>query len=567
MSNGDDTDDTDETDSNGVTEDVDDGDAETDAPDPSTEEGAESADDVAEAADTADDADDVADDADVEAGDEETAEEAEGSADTDDATEDGDATAEDAEDTDEATGEADESAEDADDESADEADESAEDADDESADEADESADEADETEEEGLTAEPTEENLREALTAAEESLADAETEADLDVVETKLDNIESGLAAADLPEPDEDDEDADDPRAEIESALEDLRADLEEARGPYGEDVVAAIDEAKSTIEDTRWTEQGEGEVAAAVETFADTVSETLDGSFAPDDESHEALQAALDAVSEAVTDAGFDADDDAEAIAALLEAADTLSADLDAAQEWDDLLVNEQLEAQGFYDCLGHYKDFPPEWSALKEWEKRGNVEMILLGLETFDSGFMEEHCLEAITRMGDPGAFDEMHQRAQKRGKPAIKALGKMGSGAEEAVDTLLDYVDADSDPQLQKVTFKALGEIGSEEATQALANKLVMENDNVRPYAARALGLIGDTRAVDPLTETLADDESDKVRAAAAWALRQIGTEDALEAAAAYTDAAAFTLQHEADLAAETLAATDADAPTA
>jgi HEAT repeat protein len=163
-----------------------------------------------------------------------------------------------------------------------------------------------------------------------------------------------------------------------------------------------------------------------------------------------------------------------------------------------------------------------------------------------------------------MGDPGAFDEMHARAQKRGKPAITALGKMGAGAEDAVETLLDYVDADSDAQLQKVTFKALGEIGSEEATQPLADKLVMENDKVRPYAARALGLIGDTRAVKPLTETLADDDSDNVRAAAAWALRQIGTESALEAAAEYTDDRVFTVQHEAELARETLDAADTDA---
>ncbi|WP_318570203.1 HEAT repeat domain-containing protein [Salinigranum marinum] len=426
-------------------------------------------------------------------------------------------------------------------------------------------ADDANEADEE-----PTAESLEDRLTAVEEELDAAESEDDLDAVEATLDGIAADIEAADLPEPDEDDEDADDPRADLEAAVEELRTTLDDQRGPYGEDIVAAIDDAKSTIEDTRWTEQGETEIADAVTEFVGSASDTLAGDVsAPDGDDQEALLSALDGVADAVDAAGFGADEDAEAIAALLEATDALSAGLDDAQEWDDLLVHEQLEAQGFYDCLGHYKDYPPEWSALKEWEKRGNVEMILLGLETFDSGFMEEHCLEAITRMGDPGAFDEMHARAQKRGKPAITALGKMGAGAEGAVETLLDYVDADSDAQLQKVTFKALGEIGSEEATQPLADKLVMENDKVRPYAARALGLIGDTRAVKPLTETLADDDSDKVRAAAAWALRQIGTESALEAAAEYTDDRVFTVQHEAELARETLdaAGTDAAATTA
>jgi hypothetical protein len=416
-----------------------------------------------------------------------------------------------------------------------------------------------------GADEEPTAESLEDRLTAVEEELDAAESEDDLDAVEATLDGIAADIEAADLPEPDEDDEDADDPRADLEATVDELRTTLDDQRGPYGADVVAAIDDAKSTIEDTRWTEQGESEIADAVTEFVESVSGTLDGDVSvPDSDDQEALLSALDGVADAVDAAGFDADEDAEEIATLLEATDALSAGLDDAQEWDDLLVHEQLEAQGFYDCLGHYKDYPPEWSALKEWERRGNVEMILLGLETFDSGFMEEHCLEAITRMGDPGAFDEMHARAQKRGKPAITALGKMGAGAEDAVETLLDYVDADSDAQLQKVTFKALGEIGSEEATQPLADKLVMENDKVRPYAARALGLIGDTRAVKPLTETLADDDSDNVRAAAAWALRQIGTESALEAAAEYTDDRVFTVQHEAELARETLDAADTDA---
>jgi HEAT repeat protein len=154
--------------------------------------------------------------------------------------------------------------------------------------------------------------------------------------------------------------------------------------------------------------------------------------------------------------------------------------------------------------------------------------------------------------------------MHQKAQRRDKPAIKALGKMA--AEDAVETLVEYVDTDSDPGLQKVTFKALGEIGSEEATQPLANKLEMDNDNVRPHAARALGLLGDTRAIGPLSDALADDESANVRSAAAWALRQIGTEEALEAAADYVDDRSYLVQHEAELAAEALEV-GREAPTA
>ncbi|WP_248896889.1 HEAT repeat domain-containing protein [Haloplanus halobius] len=397
-------------------------------------------------------------------------------------------------------------------------------------------------------------ETLDSRLDDAAEALEAAETEDDLDAVEERLDDIAEDLEAADLPAPEDEDEDDPDPREELTDRLDDLRADLEAARGPYASDVVDAIESASETLTDTRWTEDGEGGAATAVADFVDSASETLAADISGDDAD------ALDAVAEAVADAGLDPDEDAETIETLLDAADALESGLEEAEEWDDLETHEQLRAEGFYDVLGHYKDYPPEWAALKEWEQRGNVEMVLLALDSFQSDFMERHCLEAITRMNDEEAFDAMHQRAGKRDKPGIKALGKMG--AEEAVDTLVEYIEGDGDPGLQKVTLKALGEIGSEEATPAVAERLAAENDQIRPHAARALGLIGDTRAIDPLADVLADDESDEVRAAAAWALRQIGTERALSSAAEFADDRAYLVQHEAAQADEALSAEQA-----
>ncbi|MEZ3114545.1 HEAT repeat domain-containing protein [Halobaculum sp. MBLA0147] len=395
-------------------------------------------------------------------------------------------------------------------------------------------------------------------------AVEDAETEADLDDVEADLDALADKLEAADLPEAD--DEDEEDPAAALDDRLSSVRDELEAARGPYAADVADEFDDVRGTIEDTRWTDDGLESLAEAVATAVAAVGDALgaevDATTSADEES---LADALETVATAVTDAGLDADDDAETIAALLTATDELAEAVEAAEEWDDLETREQLEAQGFYDVLGHYKDFPPEWAAVKEWEQRGNVEMVLLALDSLQSEFMEKRCLESLTRMNDQGAFDAMHQRAQKRDQPGIRALGKMA--AADAVETLLEYVDADSNPQLQEVTFKALGEIGHEDAVQPLANKLVMENDQVRPYAARALGMIGDTRAVEPLRDTLADDEVDTVRAAAAWALRQIGTERALRAASGATDDEAYIVQAEADRAADALDTDEEPAATA
>jgi HEAT repeat protein len=258
------------------------------------------------------------------------------------------------------------------------------------------------------------------------------------------------------------------------------------------------------------------------------------------------------MEAAAETVTDAGLDADEDAEAIAALLEAADELEGDVEAATAWSDLSVREQLDAHGYYDVLDHRKDFPPEWGALKVWEKRDRADMVLLALEKFESDFMEEHCLEALERMAPEAALDEMVDMAQKRNRDAIRILGKIAS--EEPVEGLLNYVGDDNDPLLRTATLKALGEIGSEEATQGVAGALAADEPEVRSRAARSLGLIGDTRAIDPLADLLAEDDDDQVRASAAWALNQIGTERARDVVADYDDDRAYVVQTEAEKAA-------------
>ena len=421
-----------------------------------------------------------------------------------------------------------------------------------------EDADEPKEEDGPGATApalpdEATEESLTEYLDEIEAALDDAETEAALDDVDALLDDAEGALAEADLPEPDEDEEDDEDPRAVLEDRIEELRGGVDDAGGPYADDVVDAIDAAASAVTDTEWTAEGYGSVADAVEVFVDDATVAVEADVTVGGDDPEDLVDALEALADAVGDAGLDPDGDADTIAELLAASDALDGALDDAEEWDDLETHEQLRVEGYYDVLGHYKDFPVEWAALKEHESRGNVDMILLALDSLTSDFMERHCLEALERMGKRGKTDasleELLGRAGKRDQFAIRILGNMA--AEEAVDTLVEYVDEDSNPQLQKATFKTLGEIGASEAVDPLAAKLTMENDEVRPYAARALGLIGDTRAVDPLADALADDESDDVRAAAGWALRQIGTRDALETVAEYADERSYLVQTEAE----------------
>ena len=390
-------------------------------------------------------------------------------------------------------------------------------------------------------------------LDDAESALEGAETEADLDSVEATVDDIDADLEDAEFPvvEPEDEDEEPEDPAEPLEDRIGDLRDGIEDQRGPYGKDVADAASDAAGTIRGTRWTRDGEPAVAEAVETFLEAAGGELDAEFAAEGGDDESRAEAVEAVGETAADGRLDADEDADAIAALLEAVDTLESGLEDAEEWSDLEIAEQLEREGFYDRMNseNRKDFPPELGVVRIAEAENDPERILMALENLDSDFMQENCLDALRRLGPEEALEPVEALAQRRDVPAIEVLGKIGD--ERAAETLIDFVDS-GNPPLQKATLRALGEIGSKEASQPIANALADENPAVRSVAARALGLIGDTRAIEPLSDRLDDDgETDEVRGSAAWALVRIGTERALEAAAAHDDDRDYAVQLEAE----------------
>lgn len=107
-------------------------------------------------------------------------------------------------------------------------------------------------------------------------------------------------------------------------------------------------------------------------------------------------------------------------------------------------------------------------------------------------------------------------------------AVKALGEIGSDAEEAVPALIEAVD---DDYLAWEAVNALGRIGGESALRALSEALLSDEDmGVRMRAAMALRRIGDRDAVPALIKALAD-EDEYVRVSAAAALGEIGDQTA------------------------------------
>lgn len=417
-------------------------------------------------------------------------------------------------------------------------------------------------------TEEITPESLSEQLEAIETDLETATTESDLDEIEAALDAVATDTET--LPEPDEESENTEEeeqnPRVQLEARIEGIRDAIEEQRGPYASDVIEALDSVGVTIAETRWTDEGTSDVADAVGSFLETANDTLGSDVTIENESVESVTGTITDAIDATKSEDLDPDEDAETIDTLLEAVENLQSEIDDAQEWSDLTVREQLERLGFYDVLTpkNRKDYPPELSVVRIAEANNDPETILLALDKLNSQFMEENCIDALCRMGPEEAFEEMNQRAQKRNKAPIEVLGKIGD--DRALETLLPYIEGDTDPALQKVTLKTIGEIGSDRATQTVADRLVADEPEVRSAATRALGRIGDTRAIEPLSDLLADDEDDNVRASAAWALNQIGTRKALETAREHADDRSYIVQAEAERADEAAANSEAKQAT-
>ena len=378
-------------------------------------------------------------------------------------------------------------------------------------------------------------------LDGVADAIEAAATEVDLDAIDDQLEAIAADLETATFPEPeppaDEDEESPPDPREELSDRIDELQNAADAQRGPYASDVTDIVDATVGTIGRTEWAIEGIDELIPVVVDFRVAVASEINADFDGDEpQDIDGFVAVLEETSKTIAAADLDPDDDAATIAALLDAAEELETGVEGATAFGDLLVREQLNRRGFFDVLGHYKDFPPEWSAIKAHEEARNVEMILLAFDLLDSNFMEEHCIDALRRLGDERALDDMVALARRRDHGAISVIGAIGD--DGPVDMLIDYAGTESDPQLQQVSLRTLGEIGSTDASEAVAQQLLADEPPVRSAAARALGMIGDPRAVAPLEMVLETDAAPEVRGSAAWGLLQIGTEEALSTLRSY-----------------------------
>jgi HEAT repeat protein len=139
------------------------------------------------------------------------------------------------------------------------------------------------------------------------------------------------------------------------------------------------------------------------------------------------------------------------------------------------------------------------------------------------------------EAVGELGLEGAVGTLARLATTSSEhymvrsSAAEALGHIGRGP--ARDAIRQALRADPSLLVRTAAAESLGVIGGAEAATDLTNAMGRDDEwRVRRAAAEACGILRDTQAV-PMLSSAADDAHFRVRIAVAWALGEIGTENA------------------------------------
>ena len=158
---------------------------------------------------------------------------------------------------------------------------------------------------------------------------------------------------------------------------------------------------------------------------------------------------------------------------------------------------------------------------------------VEPLIRALEDEDED-VRKNAAWALGEIRSAKAIEPLIQALRDRDKgvrvSAVEALGKIG---EPAVEPLIQAL-RDEQESVRLGAVEALGEIRDARAIDPLIQTLKEDNSlAVQLSAAQALGKMRDKRAVEPLIHALKDEKRD-VRKSAAWALGEIRDKRAIEA---------------------------------
>ena len=148
---------------------------------------------------------------------------------------------------------------------------------------------------------------------------------------------------------------------------------------------------------------------------------------------------------------------------------------------------------------------------------------VQHIRKNMETKTTQDLLRIWIENDTEQWSPEAFEVVKQLLEERGERIPLEKDAVGPKIEDLKTENI---------RVRNAAAKALGNIGDPRAIDSLIATLSDKAAFVRYAAAEALGKIGDQRAVDPLIEA-AKDEDDFVRKSAVTALGEIGDRRAFD----------------------------------
>ena len=157
--------------------------------------------------------------------------------------------------------------------------------------------------------------------------------------------------------------------------------------------------------------------------------------------------------------------------------------------------------------------------------------DLQQLYIELLGHDSESVREEAVKALLDMLDAEvveALSEVVNLSEHAGQ--LEAIWLLGKSEETQVTETLLQLFQSPDAQVREVVAGAFAEIGDVRALQPLIDALNDESPSVRDAAAIALGELRDSRAIKPLIAKLKEESTQQV---AAWALAMIGDRRAVE----------------------------------
>ena len=140
------------------------------------------------------------------------------------------------------------------------------------------------------------------------------------------------------------------------------------------------------------------------------------------------------------------------------------------------------------------------------------------------------MKEIAAFGLARIASAAAIEALRRHLDSPSVPvrALACIGLGRTGEARHLDELRERFDRDDQQMVRRAAAWALGQIGTDEARDHLVRHLSRAPQAVRPAVAWSLGTMDDHRARRALASALFDFENQDLCRAAAWALRRSGS---------------------------------------